>query len=130
MPASYGDSQHPLQMYPLVRELAVNWIAIVVRCQVLKIACQPYTAGVKDPMTCGDRGGLLSRCELRCPPRRPGARLPLAFESWSRPGTPREPFQTFAEILPCVSGAPDEESSRKSAAGGRTEESEDYPPRL
>ena len=38
-------SQHPLQIYPLVRELAADRIPVAVTSRVLKIARQPTTAG-------------------------------------------------------------------------------------
>ena len=38
-------------MYPLVRELAVDGIAVTVTCRVLKIARQPYYRWLADPVT-------------------------------------------------------------------------------
>ena len=44
-------SCHPLQMYPLVRELAVDGIPVAVTCRVLKIARQPYYRWLAEPVT-------------------------------------------------------------------------------
>lgn len=38
-------------IYPLVRELAVDGVAVTVTCRVLKIARQPYYRWLSDPVT-------------------------------------------------------------------------------
>ena len=38
-------------MYPLVRELAVDWIPVTVTCRVLNIARQPYYRWLQSPVT-------------------------------------------------------------------------------
>src|SRR3954469_22758670 len=43
-------SQDPLQMYPLVRELAGDGIPVAVTCRVLKLARQPYYRWLTGPV--------------------------------------------------------------------------------
>ena len=51
LPASHGPASHPLQMYPLVRELAADGVPVTVTCRVLKIARQPYYRWLASPVT-------------------------------------------------------------------------------
>ncbi|MFD3431296.1 hypothetical protein [Nocardia fluminea] len=46
-----SDRPRPLQIYPLVRELAADGIPVAVTCRVLNIARQPYYRWLADPVT-------------------------------------------------------------------------------
>lgn len=44
-------NRHPLQLYPLVKELAADGIPVAVTCRVLKLARQPYYRWLANPVT-------------------------------------------------------------------------------
>ncbi|MFC8048132.1 IS3 family transposase [Nocardia sp. NPDC057353] len=54
--AYLSQANLPKMIYPLVRELAADGIAVAVTCRVLKIARQPYYRWLAEPVTAADLG--------------------------------------------------------------------------
>ncbi len=46
--------RHPLQLYPLVKELAADGIPVAVACRVLQLARQPFYRWLAEPVTAGE----------------------------------------------------------------------------